>query len=90
MLTDAPIFTFNITPATEAARDRIVAGLEDPALLRGTFEQARDLAGDLGASIQLLNGAGRRRGRIEANGDYSLVHDAPGDEIEIDGVAHQI
>lgn len=68
-----PVYTFNITPSTKAARDHIAAAVDGDVLkLRGTLAQARDLSRDLGASIVLLSGAGRQVGRIERDGDYSL------------------
>lgn len=67
-----PVYTLNITPSTDAARERIAAGLDDPSLLRATLAQARDLSRDLGASIVLLTAAGRQAGRIEVTGDYSI------------------
>lgn len=69
---DEPVYTFHITPSTAAARERIANGAENPALLRGTLAQGRDLARDLGASIVLLDPAGQNVGKVFASGDYTL------------------
>lgn len=66
------VFALHITPSNATARDRIVAGTEDPEQLRATFDQARDLARDLDASIVLLHANGTRAGRIERDGGYVL------------------
>lgn len=69
-----PVYTLSITPSNNAARRYIADAVEtDPMKLRATFEQARDLASDLDASIVLLTGAGLRAGRIERDGGYTLV-----------------
>jgi len=68
-----PVYTLSITPSTEAAREYIAKAVDaDPMKLRATFDQARDIARDLDASIVLLTGAGRRAGYIGRDGDYAL------------------
>lgn len=69
-----PVYTLSITPSTEAAREYIAKAIDtDPMKLRATFDQARDLARDLNASIVLLTGAGLKAGWIERDGDYTMV-----------------